>query len=360
MPERNTPAYWEKFDTLSLEQRQQLEQEAKAFARGDLKKPDAPPDPAAATLPGDTPPAQPQDELGVDDTMFGALRSALPPEHHAMFDRVTKTVSAMQEQLEKVAPYFDPKFEQGLGVLSQDPILAARIKEIQDGNPFKPAALESLSLDPNAILQGSKLMEIDPAVNPEGFQTELVAVLKKAFEEGARGGYLKAEYAGNEKAAFTQRVAAFESDLNELMNKPGNEALRPTEKGIRVGDKRHPLNPFVVWLKNPALGDSYVQTVGMEAAYATYLAQSGKLQQSFKAVEERTRINFYKKVQSAVAAGNNLSNISNAVPANSSPELPGIDTARYLKDFAYAKDIFDRADDKTRAKLEKLRTGTLT
>ena len=360
MPEYGSQAYWDRFDNLSLDQRHQLEQEARAFARGELKKPDAQPDPVAAALPGDTQLEQPVDELGVDDSMFNALRGALPAEHQPMFDRVTKTVAAMQEQLEKVAPYFDPKFEEGLGVFTQDPIIASRMKELQDGNPFKPAELESLSLDTSAILQGSKLMEIDPAVNPEGFQAELANVLKKAFEDGARGGWLKAEYAGNERAAFQKRLSAFENGLNELMNKPGNEALRPAEKGLKVGDARHPLNPFITWLKNPALGDAFVESVGMEVAYTTFLAQTGKLQQTIKNVEERTRLNFYKRVQEAAKAANNLSNISNATPTNSNPELPGIDTSRYLKDFAYARDIFDRADEKTRAKLEKLRSGTLT
>jgi|GEM_PF-4849847 len=232
MPERNSGEYWEIYDQLTFEQQQQLEGEVAAFQRGELKPPDAQADPMAAPLEGDD--GKPAEQFFVDEAELADLRSALPADKQPVLDRWFATVGEMQAQLDEAAPFLNPDspMNVGLAMMADDPIIKARMEEIASGNTYTPKGLENLTLDVDEIIGDTDFSGLDPVSNPEEFKTVLGGLLQKAMEKGARDGYTKAEYLAAQKTAFVERKAAIESQFTALMNKPGNERLRPTDGNI--------------------------------------------------------------------------------------------------------------------------------
>jgi hypothetical protein len=347
LPQRGTSEYWAKFGELSHDQRLQVEREWNDRDSGLDKAPEKPPeaDPAAQPLPGDKPKG--------DEEIF------VTPEDLAKADpKVKAVVEHMQQTIDEFAPFMEESFGKGLATFMQDPIIAARVKELADGKQWEPGELAK-GFDAKSYLTTEALQGLDPISDPEGFAQKVGALLQKAHQDGLKHGGTAKEYEMNQKVALAERKSFFESGFKGLID--AHPELKPKDPTVaNLSDPKHPMYPFVQWsAKN--LGDKYFvnpeNKLPFESAYAAFLASTGDLNNAIKKTVENTRMKFIRTVTDAQTHAATVGrNTPSAAPPVTSP-VPGLDVQRYLNDDAYARSFYDNADHPTRLKLEQVRYG---
>lgn len=348
LPQRGSPAYWEKFGELSHEQRVQVEKEWYDRDNGldAAPSPEAPKaDPAAAPLPGD----KPQEPAEVFITQ---------EELDKLPQNAKQVVETMQARLDEFAPYMTEEFGKGIEIFQNDPIIKQRMAEIAEGKVWTPGEL-SKGFKPETYLSQEALQGLDFIGDPDGSTAKLGAILQKAHEDGIRQGQTSEQYANQQKVAFAERKANFISGFNDLVS--AHPELKPKDPSVKeITDPRHPLRPVLKWAKEK-LGDKFFLSSGdgnpFKACYAAFLADGGKLDQAIAQTVVNSNLKFIRNLEGAQRHAATVGrDTPSAAPPVTSP-VPNLDMQRYLSDPVYARDFFDRSDYPTRLKLEKIRNG---
>lgn len=343
LPQRGTAEYMKAFNDLPRERQQAIEQEVldrelnpKKYEDLDKQgKPAAPAENPDGTV-----------ELGWTEEQLAAL----DPHTQA-------SIKAMQGIIDQVAPYVqDGQLNQGMQVLINDPVVKARMAEISKGaDPYAiPEDLEE-KFDPSEFMTAEELSAIDLQLKPKESREMLASSLQKAYEAGAKNAAMKAEYEKNGAVAFERRKSLFTTQLDKL------QASNPSLKSDKpLSDPNHPLNPYVKWA-GENLGDDFLESHGQEVGYAAYLASSGRMQETLKAVATRTQLAFVRAVENGDRKVAMLPPGGKASPAAlPNADLGGVDPQKYKTDATYRRNAFAAATPDVRRKLEVLSaTGKL-
>lgn len=354
MPPRGTDEYWAKFDTLSPEDKYKVEAEWKDVDSGAAEAPkpadpNAPKkdDPAAKPLPGDKP-AENGEDLFLDESFVAAL-----PE------REQKAVRAMQATLDQFGDLMTPEFQEGMDRMVKDPLIKMRMEEMAAGNVWEPGELAK-EFNPDTYVKAEELEKLDPVTDPDGFRNFHRQLAKQAYEDGLKKGSFATEYKMQQQIAFAERKSKFDVGFNKLAEAhPELKAKDPSIKEYH--DPRHPMHAFIKWAGANYRDEFFMKNENsFEAAYASFLASGGKLDQAITSHVQRANLKFIRNVEQATktAAATVGRNTSTAAPSGQ-PLVPGVDADRYLSDPDYARKAWDSADFPTRQKLEQLRYGRL-
>ncbi len=352
LPPRGSDEYWAKFDALSPEDKYKVESEWKDVDTGAAEgpkpaDPNAPKDPAAQPLPGDKP-AEGGEDLFLDEAFVAAL-----PE------REQKTVRAMQSTLDQFGDLMTPEFQEGMDRMVKDPIIKARMDELSTGKVWESAELTK-DFDPGAYVKAAELERLDPVSDPEGYRAYHDKLTRTAYEDGLKKGSLATEYKMQQQVAFAERKSKFDVGFNKLAEvHPELKAKDPSVK--EFNNPNHPMFPFLKWAAANYRDSFFMGTENaFEAAYASFLASGGKLNQAISSHVQRANLKFIRGVQEAQKTAATVGRQTSTSAPQAQALVPGIDADRYLSDKDYARQVYDRADHPTRQKLEALRYGRLT
>ena len=350
MPTIDTPEYWKEFETLSIDDRKALEQEIfeieNGMAQPPVEKGEEP------TPPVGEPPAP-----GEEPDLF------LTQEELNKLDPKTKSViEKMQSHITSVEPFLDDKVRQGLEVFTKDPVIAARIAEInKEGDPFAIAGELTREFDPNTLMDATALESLDPVTDPDGFKKGIHDSIKKAYEKGAKDADLKAQIQNQENQEMSRRAAIITQQFDSLISK--RPELKVPDGVTSLKDPRHPASKFFGWVQENYGDDFFLKNQNAaEAAYMAYQTVTGGMKTGFSNAVKADRFKFIRNMQKAEEAARTIPPNAPSSPGDKTQNiLPGLDVERYLADHVYATKFFDNADYQTRLKLENLReTGRLT
>lgn len=352
MPPRGSDEYWARFDTLSAEDKYKVESEWKDVDTGAAEAPkpadpNAPAkDPAAQPLPGDKP-AEGGEDLFLDESFVAAL-----PE------REQKAVRAMQSTLDQFGDLMTPEFQEGMDRMVKDPIIKARMDELASGKQWEAGELAK-EFNPDVYVKPEDLEKIDPVTDPEGFKNYHRQLAKQAYEDGLKKGSFATELKMQQQVHFAERKSKFDTGFSKLADAhPELKAKDPSVK--EFNDPNHPMFPFLKWAAANYRDSFFLGNENaFEAAYASFLASGGKLNQAITSHVQRANLKFIRGVQEAAKTAATVGRNTSTSAPQAQPLVPGVDSDRYLSDREYARQVYDRADHPTRQKLEALRYGRL-
>ncbi len=352
MPARGSDEYWAKFDTMTPEQRYQVEREWHDVESGTAEAP-KPPDPnapaptddKAKALPGDAPAAA--EELFLEESWLGTL-----PE------REQKTIRAMQASLDQFQPMMTPEFQEGMDRMVKDPIIKQRMDEIAGGNLWEPGDLAK-EFNPAAYVKPEELEKLDAVSDPEGYKAYHENLVKQAYTDGLKKGSFATKYEMQQEVAFAEKKSKFDLGFGKLAE--AHPELKAQDSTVKeFSDPKHPIFPFLKWASVNYRDDFFLKNEnGFEAAYAGFLASGGQLNKAIASHVQAANMKFIRAVNDASKTAATVGRNSSAQTPQAKALIDGVDTDRYLSDGNYARQVFDRADQPTRQKLEKLRYGTL-
>lgn len=337
LPARGTAEYMKAFNELPRERQQAIEAEVldrdmnpKKYEDLDKNGPGG--DPAAAA--GDDAP------LGWTDEQLAA-----------MDPHTQKSIKAMQEIIDQVAPYVqDGKLKEGMTILTSDPLVKQRMAQLANlPDPYAiPEELED-QFDPASYITKDELAQLDLTLRPKESRELLATSLQKAYEAGAKNAAIRADYEKSGAVAFERRKGLFTQQLGGLMEK--NPSLKSDKP---FNDPAHPLNEYIKW-SGEHLGDEFLEAQGQEVGYAAFLASKGRLNQSMAAAVKNQQLAFIRAVENGdkkVAMMRPGGPASPPVAAD--PSLGGVDPKKYLADPLYRRNAFNAAKPEVRRKLEVL------
>lgn len=278
------------------------------------------------------------------------------PEEFAALDESSQArIKSMQGIIDKVAPYLDGSLEEGMRIIQEDPIIKARMEEIQGKGEY--AMPESVSKEFNV----SDYLTDDDAKHfqllDDAGKAAFAKIISHAYENGAKQGGLAEQYNSKEALLREQRVNTFTRELNAIVADTPSLSVPNGEDGnpVPFKDPSHPLNPYLVWA-GQNMSDDMLANIGHKAGYAAYLAATGKQDEAMNNVAKHVRTTFLKNMdnmdkQVATTAGR-----QSQTPGHSKGRMwNDIDLDKYRKDETYARQVFGGADHATRKKLEQFR-----
>ncbi len=268
------------------------------------------------------------------------------------------TPEEMQATLEEVAPLMSEEFQRGFKYFSEDPIIKERMTQIQGGALFDASGI-LMAYNPEVGGKIDDLAAIDPSLNPEEFAAAVKTRDEKVFEDGVRKGRNAGMLEAKKEVQIVETRAKIQQGFTSLVEK------HPELKGDGnwAADAAHPANSFYKYILEKGLTDAFMlDKGGFESAYAAFLASDGRLGENIQKTVQHERFKFIRNLKEAQRTEARV--VSRSTPSgsaiNTNPQIPGIDTDRYLSDPAYALAKFNEVDLPTKRLLEQLRAGKLT
>lgn len=348
MPTLDTPEYWEAFNKLSIDERRQLESEVYDIEIGLAESP----------IKGDVNPVAPVNASEISEDQLFLTQEEMT----ALDPKIQAIINKMQSHISEVEPFLDEKVKNGMDIMVRDPIIAARLAEIngEEGPYVIPAQLLQ-SFNPSSILSDEVLNNLDPSTDPDGFKEGIHSSLSKAYERGAKDADARVRIETGRQMELQQNASIIGQQFSELI--AARSELKPPDGVSGMNDSRHPGNKFYNWAKENYTDNFFLKNPNAaEAAYMAYQTVTGGLKSGVSNIVNAQRFQFIRKLEQASQAARTIPPTAPSHVSDKTQNLiPGLDPERYLSDSSYATAIFQNADYKTRLRLEGLReTGRLT
>jgi hypothetical protein len=259
----------------------------------------------------------------------------------------------MQGIISQFAPYLDGSLDKGLEIVQNDPIIKARLQEIQENGEH--SIPESLTKQFNVLDYLSPEDQKVYSLLDEKGKTSLLQTISRAFEDGARRGQVSEQYNTREALMKEQRLNTYTKELEKIVSSTPSLKVPVDARGEAVPfkDPNHPLNPYLKWAAQN-LSDAQLDKIGHKAGHAAYLAATGQQDQAMENVAKQVRTTFLKQFDNldkniATTAGRQTQSPS----GQGTKMYNGIDLGKYKTDIEYRKQVFLGSDQKTRTKLEQ-------
>ena len=277
-------------------------------------------------------------------------------EIQALPENAQKVLISMQESLNKLSDFSAPEVQRGLDTLVSDPIVALRIKEINEGLTTEKS-IENIkkSFNPNDFASADDIARLDFVGDRQASMQLLSNMLLKAANHGNSAAKQVAELEKSQIIHMTKLQNETTKQLDQLVadNKESLKSDLPYE---------HPDSPvgkFTKWAEERVSAEQF-RTMTAKTLYAAYLADSGTLDKAMSKIANNSRLQFIKGFEEMQDKARTIGSRAPASKNKDNEMYKGIDLTRYKNDLRYAEAAFDKADWPTQQKLEQFRaTGKM-
>lgn len=354
LPGRNTPEYAAAYDELPFEDQLKLEQELNSLYDGsdeslraamdkkDGAEPTVDPaneDPNAQNDPNAAPPAEGENFTAISKDEFEKLTPA-----------VQDTVRAMNKKVEDLSQYEDPNFQQGLDLISKDPVIQNRLEALKRGENGVTDHIKK-NYDPNTHIDAERMKKLDfsSAAKEPASRQELADMLFEASQQG----YAMAENnARLQKTEYEEKIntkVSVEKQLNAMV---GDNPSMKSDLPFEHND--HPLKKFFEWVSAEGIPSKQLDKLGVKHVFTMYQSKTGGMKDIIDKQIQETKKQIFLDFDEMDNTARNMSRTTqtnNGVPQGQM--YKGIDMTRYKSDNGYRARMYENADFETQLGLEK-------
>lgn len=268
--------------------------------------------------------------LGMDEKIYQSFN-----------EKQKEQVSLLEAKMQELDSIDVNNFRTGLQKFESDPILKARLNQLNGGDVLMDDQQVQASMSREAI----ENLGLDFRMHPEKSLAKLQNHLQNTVHNAISN--VVNTYESQNKQRESHAILDKELDM-----------VRDTYEGMNsdlpYSSAKHPMADFMSWLAKNSNGIN-IRTIGGKVAYEAYLNATGKskgLVVNAVAKGQQDILDKLKRADKKVATLPRRSNVSKPTTVNGQ----GIDVKRLQSDMAYADSLFEKFEDNPKmiAAIERL------